>query len=120
MGKKEEFIEWFKQEEKSLIVAIGKEDWQNEKVYFVEEINIFVNKYLKNLNNWISVEDELPKEANDEEKDFKLGWLIYNGTNIDITKEHPSNWNYKSPIDMYHDGEIVTHWQPLSQLPKEK
>ena len=70
-------------------------------------------------DKWISVEDELPKEAYDDVKDGQLGWLAFDGEKIYIAYSHPSNWNYEYNDEIPHHaaGEIVTHWKPLPKPP---
>jgi hypothetical protein len=40
-----EFIEYFKEREKDLIKAVGEKEWEDNKVYYVEEIIEIVNEW---------------------------------------------------------------------------
>lgn len=40
-----EFIDYFKNKEASLIKIIGENDWRDNKVYFVDEIEAFVSDW---------------------------------------------------------------------------
>ena len=75
----------------------------------------------KKQDNWISVEDELPKE--------KGMYLVFNGSSITIEfytdsySGYSNNelsftyWSYE--LSMQGKDGSVTHWQPLPQPPKE-
>ena len=80
------------------------------------ECEYALHKLIKALQeDWISVEDELPKEAKAQEKPSKLGWLIYDGIRVSVTFLHPANWNDKDDL-----GSVITHWQPLPKPPITK
>ena len=67
------------------------------------------------MNNWISVEDELPDYYNlvmiYVGYDVTFGWLVKNNWH---------NWRYfsDSEVDMIWSND-VTHWQPLPEPPSE-
>ena len=82
-------------------------DW--EYIFFcIKEADFNkLEKELKKLDNWISVEDELPKSTVDVlivNADNKVDVGFYNGC-----------WE----VTIY-TNDIVTHWQPLPNPPKEK
>ena len=67
-------------------------------------------------DKWISVEDELPIEAELRGKSENKGWLIFDGKIVTVTFLHPSYWKES---DGYEDPRI-THWQNLPNPPITK
>jgi len=88
-----------------------KEKWSNEignNIYHSDYVKDFIND-LDNLDNWISVEDELPKESG-WYLVIRIGYIPYTA-HFHLQKQ-----------DWVNDGHEVfpTHWQLLPQNPKEK
>ena len=97
----------------------SKEIVRKMLVYILENENATADECLKefeqllhNLDNWISVEDELPKERH---KKF-LTYPDYKILDFDDNK-HFIEWS--DCCDRFLDVD-VTHWQPLPNQPKEK
>ena len=66
---------------------------------------------------WISVDERLPEEAEQESKPFGLCWLVTDGKDVAFSQMHPANWN-KEDADGF--TEMVTHWMPLPEPPEDK
>ena len=67
---------------------------------------------------WVDVNDRLPVEAKLKSKPPKLGWLIFDGKEIEITHLHPSSWNV-----LFNEGkamewkQTVLFWMSLPPKP---
>jgi hypothetical protein len=66
---------------------------------------------------WVNIEDRLPDEINHFSKPHDKAWLIYDGSKIGMTTEHPKWWNYDGD-EGNNNGPIVTHWMELPDSPQ--
>lgn len=65
--------------------------------------------------NWISVQDELPKENGNTQQSVSV-WATDGLT----TCEMLYNFNTKTWTDMWGDRFYVTHWMPLPPAPRKE
>ena len=65
--------------------------------------------------NWISIEDELPPENGKTQQSISV-WA----TNGLTSGEFRYNFDTKTWTNVWGDPFDITHWMPLSQLPREE
>lgn len=77
------------------------------------------------MNNWISVNDRLPFEAEEDDYDYKC--IIVNATDgktvrpmyyehICVRGKMTNRWKWI--FDRVYEGKPITHWMPLPEPPK--
>ena len=69
------------------------------------------------MTQWISVKDDLPKDAH-------YDVLITDGKNITVAHLGNDNKTWFDYMDCFHHAHImhqdVTHWMPLPEFPKDE
>ena len=87
----------------------------NIEAEYVECACVEMAKWLDQHPNWISVEDELPKENGKTQQSVSV-WATDGLT----SGEFRYNFDTKTWTDMWGDPFDVTHWMPLPQPPRKE
>ncbi len=104
-GMKKEFIKKWITQENTGNYELAMKDL--DKLLEVHET--LIKDECNSLDNWISVEDELPEIG--IPKDYRIAWIVFDGDIVTYATQHPRNWN--------KDGKKITHYQPRPQPPKD-